>query len=94
MKNSITRVLRRLSAALFGVMALAAACAAQAQVAIQGVSSSLQGGLEVVKIDLSQPLAALPSGSSASPSWACKAAAGRSRQEAARWCAWVGGLVP
>lgn len=38
------------------------ALAAQAQSAIEAVSGSLQGGVEVVKIDLSQPLAAIPTG--------------------------------
>ena len=36
--------------------------AAQAQSAIEAVSGSVQGGVEVVKIDLTQPLAALPTG--------------------------------
>ena len=36
--------------------------AAQAQSSIQAVSGSMQGGSEVVKIDLSQPLTALPAG--------------------------------
>jgi type IV pilus assembly protein PilQ len=39
-----------------------AALAAQAQVAIEAVSGSLQSGAEVVKIDFTQPLAGLPSG--------------------------------
>ncbi|MDH5710037.1 MAG: hypothetical protein OEY75_13085, partial [Hylemonella sp.] len=38
------------------------AAAAQAQIAIQSVTGSLQGGAEIVKIDLSQALAAVPSG--------------------------------
>ncbi len=36
--------------------------AAHAQSAIEAVSGSVQGGVEVVKIDLTQPLAALPTG--------------------------------
>lgn len=36
--------------------------AAQAQSAIEAVSGSIQGGVEVVKIDLTQPLAAIPTG--------------------------------
>jgi type IV pilus assembly protein PilQ len=36
-----------------------AAFAVQAQVAIEAVSGSIQGGVEVVKIDLTQPLAAV-----------------------------------
>jgi type IV pilus assembly protein PilQ len=39
-----------------------AAFAVQAQVAIEAVSGSIQGGVEVVKIDLTQPLAAVPAG--------------------------------
>ncbi len=41
---------------------LLSALAAQAQVAIEAVSGSLQGGAEVVKIDFTQPLTGLPSG--------------------------------
>lgn len=39
-----------------------AALAAQAQSAIEAVSGSIQGGVEVVKIDFTQPLAAIPTG--------------------------------
>jgi type IV pilus assembly protein PilQ len=39
-----------------------AAFSSQAQTAIEAVSGSIQGGLEVVKIDLTQPLAAIPTG--------------------------------
>ena len=39
-----------------------AAPAAQGPLAIESVSSSIQGGVEVVRIDFSQPLAALPRG--------------------------------
>jgi len=41
---------------------LLAAAAAQAQTAIQAVTGSLQGGAEIVKIDLSEVLPALPTG--------------------------------
>lgn len=41
---------------------LVAATAAHAQSAIEAVSGSIQGGSEVVRIDLSQPLTALPTG--------------------------------
>ncbi|MDO9165867.1 MAG: type IV pilus secretin PilQ [Rhodoferax sp.] len=41
---------------------MVAAFAAQAQGAIEAVSGSIQGGVEVVKIDLTQPLAAIPTG--------------------------------
>ncbi|MDO8252873.1 MAG: AMIN domain-containing protein, partial [Rhodoferax sp.] len=39
-----------------------AALASQAQNAIEAVSGSVQGGVEVVKIQLAQPLAAIPTG--------------------------------
>jgi len=41
---------------------LLAALAVQAQTAIEAVSGSIQSGVEVVKIDLTQPLTAIPSG--------------------------------
>nr|WP_304862682.1 type IV pilus secretin PilQ [Rhodoferax sp.] len=41
---------------------MVAAFASQAQGAIEAVSGSIQGGVEVVKIDLTQPLAAIPAG--------------------------------
>lgn len=41
---------------------MVAALAAHAQSAIEAVSGSIQGGVEVVKIDLTQPLAAIPTG--------------------------------
>jgi len=63
MKNQDTIVFRR----PWGRVWLAAsfclaAFAAQAQVAIEAVTGSLQSGVEVVKIDLSQTLSALPTG--------------------------------
>lgn len=47
---------------LWGLCLLLGAAAAQAQVAIQSVSGSLQSGIEVVKIDLNQALAEMPVG--------------------------------
>src|SRR5687768_7688297 len=44
------------------VLALGAACAAHAQNAIESVTSSMQGGSELIRIDLTQPLATLPTG--------------------------------
>jgi len=41
---------------------LLASVVAQAQVAIEAVTGSVQGGVEIVKIDLSEPLTALPAG--------------------------------
>jgi type IV pilus assembly protein PilQ len=56
-------MLKRTWQRVFMAMALmVAALAAQAQSAIEAVSGSIQGGVEVVKIDLTQPLAAIPAG--------------------------------
>jgi type IV pilus assembly protein PilQ len=51
----------------FMAFAFAAACAtlslgAQAQPAVESVTGSIQGGAEVVRVDFSQPLTALPTG--------------------------------
>ncbi len=51
--------MRRALAAL-GVMCMA--LAAHAQNAIEAVSSSIQGGQEVIRVDLAQPLTAVPTG--------------------------------
>ena len=48
--------------AALGLMALGAAAAAMAQARIESISSSIQGGAEVVRIDFDQPLAAVPAG--------------------------------
>lgn len=45
-----------------GLLALSAAALAQAQNAIEAVTSSVQSGAEVVRIDFAQPLATLPAG--------------------------------
>lgn len=56
-------MLKRTWQRVFMAMALmVAALAAQAQSAIEAVSGSIQGGVEVVKIDFTQPLAAIPAG--------------------------------
>ncbi len=47
---------------LVGLSLLFATMAALAQTAIEAVSGSVQGGAEVIRIDLSQPLTAVPSG--------------------------------
>jgi type IV pilus assembly protein PilQ len=62
MKNLNTAPGRRLLAA--GAFVLASMCAlpAWAENVIQSVSSSLQGGVEVVRVDFSEPLAAVPAG--------------------------------
>lgn len=58
-KNAMATWLRAIGAS---VLALGATCAAYAQNAIESVTSSVQGGTELVRIDLTQPLAALPTG--------------------------------
>ncbi len=53
------RILQKICFTLsFGLAALSA----NAQTAIEAVTGSIQGGVEVVRIDLSQPLAAVPTG--------------------------------
>ena len=44
------------------LLALGAAAAAHAQNAIESVTSSMQSGAEVIRVDLTQPLAAVPTG--------------------------------
>ena len=58
-ENSAWRSLRR---AALGLAALVTAAGALAQVSIESVTASIQGGSEVVRIDLSQPLKAVPEG--------------------------------
>jgi type IV pilus assembly protein PilQ len=48
--------------AALGLMAFGALAAAHAQNAIEAVTSSTQSGAEVIRIDLAQPLAAVPTG--------------------------------
>ncbi|MDP3137245.1 MAG: type IV pilus secretin PilQ [Burkholderiaceae bacterium] len=47
---------------VFALAATLLALGAQAQMVIEAVSSSLQGGSEVVRVDFSQPLTAVPAG--------------------------------
>ncbi len=49
---------------LFGVFLLAASPVLQAQTtnSIQGVTGSVQGGVEIIRIDMAEPLAAVPAG--------------------------------
>jgi type IV pilus assembly protein PilQ len=49
-------------AAFLGLTLLLASLACHAQAVIEAVSGSVQGGTEVIRIDLSQPLSAVPSG--------------------------------
>src|SRR5687768_1759292 len=53
---------RRACAIAGVVLAAGWSFAARAQTAIEGVSSSMQGGVEVVRIDFSEPLTAVPAG--------------------------------
>jgi type IV pilus assembly protein PilQ len=63
MNNQNSWVTKRMWHRLFMAASLTlAAMAAQAQSAIEAVSGSIQGGVEIVKIDLTQPLAAVPTG--------------------------------
>lgn len=57
--NSAWRTLRR---AALGLTALVTAAGALAQASIESVTGSIQGGSEVVRIDLSEPLKAVPEG--------------------------------
>lgn len=63
MNNRNNGVARRLWQRLgFAVALMLAALVVQAQTAIEAVSGSIQGGVEVVRIDLTQPLGTVPSG--------------------------------
>mgnify|MGYP003444847518 CR=1 FL=1 len=48
--------------AVCAIVATLAATAAMAQSAIEAVTGTMQGGAEVVRVELSQPLAAVPTG--------------------------------
>jgi len=63
MSNQKCRMTKRTAQRLLVAASfLLAVLAVQAQPAIESVSGSIQSGVEVVKIDLTQPLAAIPSG--------------------------------
>src|SRR5689334_6800168 len=53
---------RRVWAFAAGVIAAGLAFSAHAQNAIEAVNGSIQGGVEVVRVDFAQPLAAVPAG--------------------------------
>jgi len=55
-------VTNRCRNAIFAVVATLAAAAAMAQSAIEAVTGTMQGGAEVVRVELSQPLSAVPTG--------------------------------
>lgn len=52
----------RLPAFVGAICALSFALSARAQTVVESVSSSIQGGAEIVRIDFSQPLSAVPAG--------------------------------
>ncbi len=62
MKKQKTMSARLLLACVGGLLALATSVSAKAQTVIQNVSGSIQGGVEVVRIDFSQALPAVPAG--------------------------------
>ena len=62
MNNQNWMTLRRTWQLCVGIVLAAGALAAQAQTVVESVTSSIQGGVEVVRIDFSQPLDAVPAG--------------------------------
>ena len=62
MRKWVKSALHRIGAAGVGMALLGAAGLSQAEPRIQAITSSIQGGTEVVKIDLSEPLSAVPAG--------------------------------
>ncbi|ART49331.1 secretin [Acidovorax carolinensis] len=55
-------MMNRYKSAIFAVLTTLAATAAMAQSAIEAVTGTMQGGAEVVRVELSQPLSAVPTG--------------------------------
>ncbi|MDO5691682.1 MAG: type IV pilus secretin PilQ [Pseudomonadota bacterium] len=62
MRMSVKSTVRRVGFHGVGIFLLGLASLSQAQPRIQAISSSVQGGTEVVRIDLSEPLTAVPAG--------------------------------
>lgn len=62
MKNKQNPVLRYLGRGLLALSVTLGALAAHAQNTIEAVTGSIQGGVEVIRVDLAQPLAAVPTG--------------------------------
>lgn len=62
MNHKKSTMAQRLRAAGLGLLAFGAFALAHAQNAIEAVTSSTQSGAEVIRIDLAQPLAAVPTG--------------------------------
>ncbi|WP_411877431.1 type IV pilus secretin PilQ [Polaromonas sp. YR568] len=62
LKRLLERVLRGASLSMALALLAALPQAAQAQNSIQSVTGSVQGGSEIIRIDLAEPLAAVPTG--------------------------------
>ncbi len=62
MKQQQSMAWRLLLAGVGCLLALGASLPAQAQNVVENITSSVQGGVEVVRIDFAQPLAAVPNG--------------------------------
>lgn len=62
MKNKFPSAQRTVQAMWVGIGWLALAGAAYAEASIQSITSTIQGGVEMVRIDLSEPLSAVPAG--------------------------------
>ncbi len=62
MRKWVLSVWRTLRSTAVGWVALGAMAGAHAQASIESVTSSIQGGVEVVRIDLTQALTAVPTG--------------------------------
>ena len=62
MKKLNWTTLRRMWHVCMGFLLAGMTLAAQAQTVVESVSSSIQGGVEVIRVDFSQPLTAVPAG--------------------------------
>ena len=62
MNKQYWMTLRRTWQLCVGLLLAAGAIAAQAQNVVESVTSSIQGGVEVIRVDFSQPLDAVPAG--------------------------------
>lgn len=62
MNRQNATTLRRIWRMCAGLLLAGLSLAAQAQLVVEAVSGSIQGGVEVIRIDFSQPLTAIPAG--------------------------------
>ena len=62
MKNNQNPVLRQLGRGILALGTVLASLSVFAQNSIEAVTGSIQGGVEVIRVDLAQPLPAVPSG--------------------------------